>query len=120
MTDTVVILNPAAGSPENLRSWQERVESITRGCPTHVTSHAGEAEALARDLLGHRGSCLVLVGDNQPPAVHALAHVLNDFLGTQIDSLAALVLEQYALYAPDFKLAFALQWDVSTGNCANI
>ena len=48
MTDTVVILNPAAGSPESLRHWQERVESIARGCPIRVTSHPGEAEALAR------------------------------------------------------------------------
>jgi diacylglycerol kinase (ATP) len=48
VTDTVVILNPAAGNPESIRDWQERVESIARGCPIRVTSHAGEAEALAR------------------------------------------------------------------------
>jgi YegS/Rv2252/BmrU family lipid kinase len=48
VTDTVVILNPTAGSPESLRGCQERVESIARGCPIRVTSHAGEAEALAR------------------------------------------------------------------------
>ncbi len=48
MTDTVVILNPAAGSPESLRNCQERVESIARGCPIRVTSHPGEAEALTR------------------------------------------------------------------------
>jgi YegS/Rv2252/BmrU family lipid kinase len=48
VTDTVVILNPVAGSPENLRAWQERVESIARGCPIRVTSLPGEAEALAR------------------------------------------------------------------------
>ena len=48
MTDTIVILNPVAGSPENLRTWQERVESIARGCPIRITSLPGEAEALAR------------------------------------------------------------------------
>src|SRR5213079_2876057 len=48
MTETVVILNPTAGNPETLRAWQERVESVTRGCPIRVTSHPGEAEALAR------------------------------------------------------------------------
>src|SRR5947199_229018 len=48
VTDTVVILNPAAGSPESVQDLQERVESIARGCPIRVTSHAGEAEALAR------------------------------------------------------------------------
>src|SRR6476660_10522614 len=48
MTDIVIILNPTAGNPETLRAWQERVESITRGCPIRVTSHPGEAEALAQ------------------------------------------------------------------------
>jgi YegS/Rv2252/BmrU family lipid kinase len=48
VTDTVIILNPVAGSPETLRDWQERVESIARGCPIRVTSYAGEAELLTR------------------------------------------------------------------------
>lgn len=38
-------------------------------------------EALAADLLGHKGRCIVVVGSQQPPAVHALAAVLNDALG---------------------------------------
>ena len=33
--------------------------------------------ACARDLAEHRGRALVLAGDPQPPAVHALAHWLN-------------------------------------------
>ena len=33
--------------------------------------------AIAADLKAHRGSSLVLVGDSQPPAVHALAHAIN-------------------------------------------
>ena len=37
--------------------------------------------ALARDLEKHRGACLVIAGDEQPAAVHARAHVLNDALG---------------------------------------
>jgi YegS/Rv2252/BmrU family lipid kinase len=48
MTETVVILNPTAGSPEHIRSWQERIESIARGCTVLITSQAGEAEPLAR------------------------------------------------------------------------
>jgi molybdopterin-containing oxidoreductase family iron-sulfur binding subunit len=39
--------------------------------------------ALGRDLEKHRGACLVLAGEQQPPAVHALAHVLNDALGNR-------------------------------------
>ena len=36
---------------------------------------------VARDLVEHRGACLVVAGARQPPAVHALAHALNRALG---------------------------------------
>jgi len=38
-------------------------------------------EALAEDLLAHRGRCVVAVGPRQGAAVHALAHALNAALG---------------------------------------
>ncbi len=41
----------------------------------------GWIEALARDLQNHRGTSVVLVGDAQPPVVHALAHAMNAALG---------------------------------------
>ena len=37
--------------------------------------------AIAKDLQAHRGSSLVVAGDGQPPAVHALAHAMNAALG---------------------------------------
>jgi molybdopterin-containing oxidoreductase family iron-sulfur binding subunit len=37
--------------------------------------------ALARELQAHRGSSLVIAGDTQPPAVHALAHAINLAIG---------------------------------------
>ena len=37
--------------------------------------------AVAKDLQAHRGSSLVIAGDAQPPAVHALAHAMNEALG---------------------------------------
>ena len=37
--------------------------------------------AMARDLLVNKGASLVIAGDYQPPMVHALAHVMNSFLG---------------------------------------
>lgn len=37
--------------------------------------------ALVKDLQAHRGASLAIAGDHQPPAVHALAHALNDALG---------------------------------------
>jgi len=38
-------------------------------------------EAVAKDLLAHRGRSLVMAGTGQPPAVHAAAHAINDALG---------------------------------------
>jgi molybdopterin-containing oxidoreductase family iron-sulfur binding subunit len=37
--------------------------------------------AIWKDLQAHKGSSLIIVGDHQPPAVHALAHTLNQLLG---------------------------------------
>jgi molybdopterin-containing oxidoreductase family iron-sulfur binding subunit len=38
-------------------------------------------EPLVRDLQQHKGSSIVLAGDNQPPIIHALAHAMNSALG---------------------------------------
>lgn len=39
------------------------------------------ADAVAEDLLAHRGTSAILVGDRQPAWVHGLAHLLNAALG---------------------------------------
>jgi molybdopterin-containing oxidoreductase family iron-sulfur binding subunit len=38
-------------------------------------------DAIAKDLSAHRGSGIVMAGDSQPPAVHALVHAINETLG---------------------------------------
>lgn len=38
--------------------------------------------AVAKDLQAHRGASLVIAGESQPPAVHALAHAMNQALGS--------------------------------------
>ena len=43
--------------------------------------HEKWATAVAKDLQAHRGRCLILAGKRQPPAVHLLAHALNEKLG---------------------------------------
>ena len=48
---------------------------------TLVDRPAKWADAVAKDLLAHRGSSLVVAGDSQPPMVHALAHAMNVALG---------------------------------------
>ena len=62
MTDTIVILNPTAGSPEHIRSWQDRAESLAGDCPVRVTSHSGEAEALARRAVEEGFARIVAAG----------------------------------------------------------
>ncbi len=38
-------------------------------------------DAVAKDLRAHRGACVVIAGETQPPRVHALAHAMNAALG---------------------------------------
>jgi MoCo/4Fe-4S cofactor protein with predicted Tat translocation signal len=40
------------------------------------------AVAVAKDLKAHKGKALVMVGDAQPPFVHALGHAINQSLGS--------------------------------------
>ncbi|MCB0207815.1 MAG: TAT-variant-translocated molybdopterin oxidoreductase [Anaerolineae bacterium] len=42
---------------------------------------AGWITAIAEDLQANEGQSIIIVGDNQPPAVHALAHAMNEALG---------------------------------------
>ncbi len=46
-----------------------------------TTESSDWAEAVVRDLRAHRGRSLVIAGEGQPPAVHAIAHALNVELG---------------------------------------
>ncbi|HVJ89886.1 MAG TPA: 4Fe-4S dicluster domain-containing protein [Labilithrix sp.] len=46
-----------------------------------IESERRWVEAAARDLLAHRGRSLVIVGADQPPEIHALAHAMNASLG---------------------------------------
>ncbi|HUM04860.1 MAG TPA: TAT-variant-translocated molybdopterin oxidoreductase, partial [Terriglobales bacterium] len=41
----------------------------------------GLAAPIIQDLRRHQGSSIVIVGDHQPPVVHALAHAINAALG---------------------------------------
>ena len=52
------------------------------GEPAKLPSLPSDAlAALVRDLQQHRGTSLVVAGDQQPPVVHALAHAMNEALG---------------------------------------
>jgi MoCo/4Fe-4S cofactor protein with predicted Tat translocation signal len=69
-----------------------KVEVFARALASALGMNAGGAgmldseqakcvAAIARELQDHRGSSVVIVGDHQPPAVHALAHAINQALG---------------------------------------
>ena len=55
--------------------------TVPQSANTAMKIPAGWVEAVARDLTAHRGSSLVIAGENQPPFVHALAHAMNAALG---------------------------------------
>ena len=88
MIDTIVILNPTAGSPEHIRSWQERVESVAGDCPVRVTAHSGEAEALARRAVEQGFSRIVAAGGDG-----TVSQVANGLAGSN----ATLAFSQWAV-----------------------
>ena len=55
--------------------------SLRRGGLSPPKEQSQWIDAVAKDLDAHRGRCLVLAGDRQPPQVHLAAHVLNDHFG---------------------------------------
>src|SRR5262249_28510764 len=66
------------------------VEQVARAIAGGLGLGSGEAarpehqkfvSALVKDLQAHKGAAVVIPGDNQPPAVHALAHAMNQALG---------------------------------------
>ena len=69
---------------------------------SNSAGHDTWLNALVKDLAAHRGTSLVIAGDHQPPAVHALAHAINDALGnvgqtvTYTDPVEAEPTNQYA------------------------
>lgn len=50
------------------------------GANSTYTENAQWIAAMAKDLAAHKGKSIVIVGDNQPPTVHAIAHAINSTL----------------------------------------
>ncbi|MFN7131527.1 MAG: TAT-variant-translocated molybdopterin oxidoreductase [Myxococcales bacterium] len=51
------------------------------GAPQLPEHLARAVEVIAKDLVANRGRSLIIAGERQPPAVHAVAHALNSALG---------------------------------------
>ncbi|HEY7096916.1 MAG TPA: TAT-variant-translocated molybdopterin oxidoreductase [Terriglobales bacterium] len=67
------------------------VEEFARGLASALGVNAGSGtlpgdpqkflEAVVQDLKSHRGASVLIPGEHQPPAVHVLAHAINEALG---------------------------------------
>ena len=65
-------------TPFVLNAFLQQAEPSLRG---RLSPEAEFLLAVAKDLSSHKGSSLIIVGDHQPPAVHAMAHAMNARLG---------------------------------------
>ncbi|MDT5120583.1 MAG: hypothetical protein QOC96_65 [Acidobacteriota bacterium] len=91
--------NTGAMADHVLRMRPSEIEGFTRAVATalngagvtvkmsdaagagNYTAHADWIKALANDLKDFQGRSIVIVGSEQSPAVHALAHAMNEALG---------------------------------------
>jgi diacylglycerol kinase (ATP) len=111
VSNTVVILNPAAGN-EEAKYWQERVESITRGCLIHTTSHPGAAEVLARQAVRDGFGKIVAAGGDG-----TVNEVVNGLAGSNV-ALGLLPIGTVNVFAMEIGLPshnLELCWDVIQG-----
>src|SRR5262249_35198122 len=82
--------NTGAKADHRLPLRPSQIEAFTRAAAAAVgvqgeipsdVSKPDWGRAVAADLKQHRGSSLVIVGENQPPGVHRLGHAINQALG---------------------------------------
>ncbi len=68
-----------AGDIEDF-AWQLAAAVGVAGAASSGNAHKA-IPAIAKDLQAHKGRCVVVPGEFQTPAVHALAHAMNQALG---------------------------------------
>ena len=111
MSNTVVILNPTAGS-EPAKWLQELVESIVRGGPLRITSCSGEAEVLARHAAEEGFEKIVAAGGDG-----TINEVVNGIAGSHA-KLGLLPIGTVNVFATELGLPthnLELCWDVIQG-----
>ncbi len=102
-----------------------QIEAIARalaqalGLPVAGTLDAavlpsGALDACARDLKRNAGRSLVVVGDAQPPIVHALAHAINEAL-TNVGRTVTYIAPIQALAEPEAESLRILTEDMAAG-----
>jgi len=111
LSNTIVILNPAARS-DKAKRWRARVESIARGCSIFATSRAGEAEALARHAAREGFEKIVAAGGDG-----TVNEVVNGLAGSEA-ALGLLPIGTMNVFATELGLPahdLALCWDIIQG-----
>jgi len=111
VSNTVVILNPAARS-EKAKRWRARVESVARGCVICATSRAGEAEALARHAAEEGFEKIVAAGGDG-----TINEVVNGLAGSNA-ALGLLPIGTMNVFATELGLPahdLALCWQIIQG-----
>jgi diacylglycerol kinase (ATP) len=108
VSDTIVILNPAARSDRALR-WRSRVESVARGCTVCVSSRAGEAESMARNAAAEGFKKIVAAGGDG-----TINEVVNGLAGSGA-TLGLLPIGTVNVFAQELGLpthSLDLCWDI--------
>ena len=57
------------------------IDALARALAGQGSAPAAWVDAIRKDLDQHKGASIVLVGENQPPHIHALGHAMNSALG---------------------------------------
>ncbi len=67
--------------PSEIESFAQSIAARLTAPAEYTGTHANFINALARDLQANQGKSIVIVGDEQPASIHALAHSMNAALG---------------------------------------
>jgi len=75
--------------PNQVGPWAGMVQSAITYGPAAIDAAGSNLpseianifKAVAKDLVDHKGTSVVIAGDNQPPVTHAVAHAVNAALG---------------------------------------
>jgi MoCo/4Fe-4S cofactor protein with predicted Tat translocation signal len=63
--------------PSEVETWARGILGSLGGAPAITPA----ISAIAKDLMANRGAAVVVAGDSQPPAVHAVAMAINQAIG---------------------------------------
>lgn len=112
MSNTVVILNPAANS-ERANRWRAQVEKLARGCTVYATGRPGEAELMSRRAVGEGFKKIVAAGGDG-----TINEVVNGLAGSAA-TLGLLPIGTVNVFAMELGLPshnLGMCWDIIQGN----